>query len=931
MRAALLIVLVVVSLGGTSDASERISLAGKWRFQLDSGDVGVRQSWFNRALQDEIRLPGALQNQGFGSVVDTNTDWTGVPKVETWLNEPQYANYRKPGHIKVPFCLQPERHYVGAAWYQRQIEIPDSWRGKRLVLTLERPHWGTQVWLDEQDLGAQNSLSTPHVYDLGANVKPGKHQVTIRVDNRILVNVGASAHCVSDNTQGNWNGIAGKLELEAESPVWIEDAQIYPNLERRTARVTVRIGNATGRPGHGVLTIGKQNWNVNWTEQGGELEMDVPLDKKSQTWDEFHPVLQSLTLLLKESGPNPGANARRTVTFGLREIAVSGNQFVLNGRPIFFRGTLECCVFPLTGYPPTEVEPWKRLMQTCKDYGLNHIRFHSYCPPEAAFEAADELGMYLSVEPVWATVGDGGPIDKWLYEETARIVKAYGNHPSFLLMPCSNEPGGSNSAQWLGEWVKHWKEKDSRRLYTSGSGWPAIPENQYHVSSAPRGPGGWLGKDYRFTLESRRDSRDTVSSMDVPVIVHEMGQWCAYPDLDGASKYTGPLKAKNFEIFRESLSDHGLLRQLPDLVRASGEFQALCYKEEIEAALRTPGIGGFQLLGLSDFPGQGTAPVGLLDAFWDSKGYVTPEQFRRFCAPVVPVVRLFKRTWTTDETLSAEIEVANFGQGPLSNAVAQCLLLDEKGNPVQKGELPAKTIPAGQSTLLGRAVLDLTNVASPKAYSLVVRLKETRLENSWNIWVYPGGKPVREPVDIFVVSQLDERVFSSLKVGHRVLWLPSALPRRDPALTFEPIFWNRYMFDSKPGQTLGLLCDARHPALARFPTESHADWQWQQVVTGARALLLDGLPDDLRPIVQPIDDWNTNRRLGLIFECRVGRGKLLVCSADLANDLENRPAARQLRQSLLKYMSSDDFKPSVQLRPTELMRLAVEETAANAP
>ena len=909
-------------------AAERISLAGRWAFQLDNGDVGTAQNWFKGTLKEEIRLPGALQNQGFGYGVDADTDWTGVPRVESWLKEPQYAKYREPGHIKVPFCLQPERHYAGAAWYQRQIDIPGSWRSKRVVLRLERPHWATRVWLDDREIGSQNSLSTPHVYELGVNLKPGKHRLTIRVDNRMIVDVGASAHSVTDNTQGNWNGIVGRIELEATSPIWIEDAQAYPELNRNSARLKVRIGNTTGRPGHGILTVGADKWNVSWDEKGGGIEVDAPQDRKAQTWDEFHPILQTVSLQLKQTGPHPAANDLRTITFGLREIAVRGKQFVLNGRPVFFRGTLECCVFPLTGYPPTEVEPWRKLMETCRAYGLNHIRFHSYCPPEAAFEAADEVGIYLSVEvAAWPRLGDGKPIDGWLYEEAGRILKMYGNHPSFVLMPCGNEPSGANQAQWLGEWVNHWKQADPRRLFTSASGWPAIPENQYHVSSAPRGPKGWLGKDYRFAIESGRDKRDTVSTIDVPVIVHEMGQWCAYPNLDDVSKYTGPLKPKNLEIVRDSMVAHGLVKELPDFVSASGELQAICYKEEIEAALRTPGLGGFQLLGLSDFPGQGTAPVGVLNAFWDSKGYIKPEQFRQFCGPVVPVVRLFKRVWKTGETLSADVEVANFGERAISNAIAQCMLVDGEGNAIQRGELPAKTIPIGQNTLLGRAMIDLGAVPAPKPYKLVVRLKGTQIENSWNVWVYPGGNVSREPVDVFVVSNLDARVYSLLKVGHRVLWLPATLPPRHPALTFEPIFWNRYMFDSQPNQTLGLLCDPTQPALANFPTAASADWQWEQVVTGGRAIVLDQLPKALRPIVQPIDDWNTNRRLGLIFECRVGRGKLLVCSADLVNDLENRPAAQQLRQSLMSYMASGEFNPSVQVKPEELMFLVADEAA----
>ncbi|HSU56105.1 MAG TPA: glycoside hydrolase family 2 TIM barrel-domain containing protein, partial [Candidatus Dormibacteraeota bacterium] len=685
-------VFAFVLLAGTlrvqSSDLDGISLAGKWRFEIDSRDAGLRERWFARALKERIELPGALQNQGFGNDVGTNTEWTGAANVQTWLNGPQYAAYRKPGNIKVPFCLQPEKHYAGAAWYQRDIQVPAGWSDKRVVLFLERPHWETRVWLDGNEVDMCKSLSTPHIHELGFGIPPGKHALTIRVDNRRVVDVGSWAHSVTDNTQGNWNGIVGRIELAATSPVWIEDAQLYPNLARNSVVVKVKLGNATERPGSGTFIMAGKKFPVKWEAIGGAASFEVMFNR-IKPWDEFHPELSKLVLQLKGSLDSRNSaqksapleiSDRQTFVSGFREISVQGKQILLNGRPIFLRGTLECCVFPLTGYPPTDVGPWKKIIQTCQAHGLNHIRFHSWCPPDAAFTAADELGFYLSIEAgVWANVGDDQPIDGWLQDETERILKAYGNHPSFLLMASGNEPGGKNVARYLGQWVNRCKQADPRRLFTSASGWPAIPENQYHVSQAPRGPKGWLGKDYRFEIESGRDKRDTVGTIDVPVVVHEMGQWCAYPDFAEISKFGGPLKPHNFEIFRDSLSENGMLDQDKDFARASGKLQALCYKEEIEAALRTPGIAGYQLLGLSDFPGQGTAPVGVLDCFWEPKGYITPEEFARFCGPTVPLARLFKRVWKSDETLSADIEVANYGPEPITKAVAECKLVADDG------------------------------------------------------------------------------------------------------------------------------------------------------------------------------------------------------------------------------------------------------------
>ena len=903
----------------TAAEADRISLAGQWQFQLDRADAGVQERWFERSLEQRIKLPGALQNQGFGDDITVDTKWNGEVNPEAWLKGPQYVKYRQPGNIKVPFFLQPEKHYAGAAWYQREVEIPAAWRGKRVVLRLERPHWETRVWLDSREIGTNTSLSTPHSYELGTGLEPGKHTLTIRVDNRMIVNVGPWSHSVTDHTQGNWNGMVGGLELLATSPVWIEDAQVYPNVARKSVLVKVQIGNASGKPGHGTLAIGQHSKLVEWDEKGGAAEIEEALDTDAKPWDEFNPVLQKLSLRLKGAQ----ADDQRTVSFGLRQIEQEGKQFVLNGHPAFFRGTLECCIFPLTGFPPTDVQAWKRIINICKAHGLNLIRFHSWCPPEAAFVAADELGFYYQVEcAVWNNPGEDKTLGAWLYAESERIVRAYGNHPSFVLLTHGNEPHGKNRDAFLAGWVNFWKQRDPRHLVTSGSAYPQLPENQFYVYYPSRGPHGWLGKDY---------VKD-VQALSVPVVVHEMGQWCVYPNFDEVRKYTGPLKPKNFDIFRDSLTEHGMFDQWRDFLRASGKLQVLCYKEEIEAALRTPGIGGFELLDLHDFPGQGTALVGVLDPFWDSKGYITAAQYRRFCNTTVPLARVLKRVWTTDETFTAEVEVAHFGPAPLENAVAAWKLVSNDGKILAKGQLGPRTIPLGQDTPLGQISVDLANVSAPKACKLVVGINGTPFENDWNVWVYPSRNTqhatrippqseVAVPSDVLVTPALDAATLARLDAGGRVLLLPPRLSRQQPHLGFEPIFWNRYMFHTQARQTLGLLCDPKHPALAKFPTASFQDWQWDDIVSSAHGMVLDSLPKDLRPIVQPIDDWNTNRKLGLVWECRVGSGKLLVCSADLDKDLARRPAARQLRESLLSYMAGKSFNPQVAVSKEALAQL----------
>jgi hypothetical protein len=519
-------------------------------------------------------------------------------------------------------------------------------------------------------------------------------------------------------------------------------------------------------------------------------------------------------------------------------------------------------------------------------------------------------------------------VDDWVEREAERIVRAYGNHPSFLLMAYGNEPGGPHEA-WLARWVERWKARDPRRLYTGASGWPELPENEFHVSPGPRIQAWGAGLTSRVNArppETRTDYRDDIEAREVPVIAHESGQWCVYPRFAEMPKYTGYLRPRNFEIFRDTLEANGMLDQAEDFVRASGRLQALLYKEEIESALRTPGMGGFQMLQLHDFPGQGTALVGVLDPFWEEKGYITPEEFRRFCNRTVLLARLDQRVFTTDEVLEADVEVSHFGPAPMADAATRWRLVGDDGSDVATGRLPARTLPVGNGTALGRIRVRLGAVPAPARYRLVVGLEGTPFENDWDVWVYPSEVSGRAAEGVTLATALDETTLARLREGGRVLLhVPPGRVRGDEsrpvALGFSSIFWNTAWTRGQAPHTLGLLCDPEHPVFERFPTDFHSNWQWWYLVSRAAALVLDGLPRDLRPMVQVIDDWFTNRRLGLVLEARVGEGRLVVSSIDISTGLEKNLVARQLRRSLLDYMATERFAPAVELSPEQVRSL----------
>ncbi|MES3025766.1 MAG: sugar-binding domain-containing protein [Pseudomonadota bacterium] len=894
-------------------AAETRDLAGNWRFAIDRADEGVAQRWQDRALDGRIKIPGILNAQGHGDEISAQTPWVLSLYDKDWHLRDDYKAHAMPGKVKVPFLSQPPRHYLGAAWYQRDIEVPRAWRGKRVQLHLERPRWGSTLWVGQREVGSNRSLVAEHTFELGL-LEPGTHRITVRVDNRMLMDYRPDSHSVSDSLGQSWNGIIGKVELRATSPVYIDDAQIYPNVADKSALVRLRIGNAGGQAGRGTVLANGRSFPVSWTEKGGEAEFRVQYPAGAKTWDEWSPVLQKLRIKLG----GPGAADARELRFGFVQITTRGTEILVNGRPTFMRGTHLGGDFPLTGHPPTDVGYWKRVFKINKEWGINHIRFHSFHPPAAAFQAADEVGVYVQAEPgMWNVVNAGSPMEAMLYEETDRIIRSIGNHPSFLMLSPANEPKG-NWKKPFDDWIAHYRQRDPRRLYTNGTGHtePSVPEvdrgTDYlaiqRIGPKPlRNKGGWFGRDYSASLEG----------ITVPVVSHETGQWVAYPDFSVIDKFTGYLRPGNYEIFRDSARAHGVLEKNKEFAWASGRYQLACYKEEIEANMRTRGLSGYQLLDLHDYLGQGTALVGLLDTFWESKGYATAAEFKRFNGETVPLARLTRLVLTTANRLDVPVEIAHYGRQALSAARPYWKITDTAGKAVAQGVLPTTDIPIGQNKQLGRIDASLAALPAPAQYKLEVGLAGSTVANDWNFWLFPAELATPAPAQVTITHSWDEAE-QALQTGASVLYMPNKadLDWTSPPLAEVPVFWNRLMGPAWD-RMLGLWIDHKHPALAQFPTAAHFDWQWTEIAARAKAMNLDRLPRSLQPIVQAIDDWNRNYKLGVLFEARVGNGKLMVSTADLENKLNERVAARQLRKSVLDYMASAAFDPKTAVAPAE--------------
>jgi len=937
---SLLFFLLSMGMINAITAQEVISIAGTWSFTMDPHDQGVTQKWYLQHLKNTVQLPGSMLENNKGDKVTLNTRWTASIYDSSWYFDPRMQKYRTQPIPMFPFWLTPKVHYTGAAWYQKQIDIPLKWQGQQINLFLERCHTATTVWIDNKQLGTQNSLVAPHEYDLTKWATPGKHMLTIRIDNRLAaIDVGKDSHSLTDQTQGNWNGIIGRMELQAVPETALGQIQVFPDPGNHRARVEVSLsGNI--RDAKAVILAAK-SYNTTQSDTVSSLTTDIAgnINKNSLTllydmgksallWSEFHPALYKLTVTLLNKN---GSRCSKTVSFGMRDFKIKGKQFLVNGQKTFLRGTVENCVFPLTGYPPMNKEAWIRILRICKNYGLNHMRFHSYCPPEAAFEAADIVGIYLQPEgPSWAnhstSLGDGKPVDQYIFDETDRMEKYYGNHPSYCMLAYGNEPRGGHQVEYLTRFINYWKNKDNRRVYTGasvGMSWPTIAANQYMVKSGAR------NLDWNHQPESISDYTAAINNYNVPYVAHELGQWCVFPDFREITQYTGLYKALNFQLFKDLLKTRGMADEASSFLKASGKLQVLCYKNEIEKSLRTPLNGGFQMLSLNDYPGQGTALVGVLNALWKEKGYVDATQFSQFCNGTVPLMRTKSFVYTNDQTFKGAVEIFHYGENDIPNANIHWRVTDPSGHTLKEGRFH-RDILTGQNTPAGNIGLDLGSITKAEKLNIIVAIEGTHYKNKWDIWVFPKTLPLAAPKKIYYTTKLNQQTEQILKAGGKVfLNLEGQITKgREITQTLLPVFWNTSWFKMRPPHTLGILLDPENPAFRDFPTSYHSDLQWWALINHAQVMHLEEFPIGFRPLIQPIDTWFLDRKLGSLFEARVGKGSIIVSSLHITPDsTADNPAGRQLLYSLEKYMATDSFKPKARISIALIKDLISEPSA----
>lgn len=942
-RALLLAGLTLYSCTGGKPVAERekISLAGEWQFATDTSASGIMNRWFETDLPDKVNLPGTMDENG-----------KGIPNYDTLET----------------MRLSRELTYEGFAWYRKKITIPENWNGKNIRLIMERTKPST-IWIDTIKAGTLQNIMTPQVYDLSGKLAPGDHIITILVNNgNGSVPRGITgSHAWTEHTQTNWNGIIGNFCLEASEPDRIESVKVFPNTEQKVINIKLKLTNSGNTDKKFKVILRAETWNTEkeqnlpsntynaYLKPGvNEVEMKYKINGM-QLWSEFETPLYRLSVILKDADGQDNV----TTTFGMRQMAVKGTQFAINDVVTFLRGKHDGCVFPLTGHPPMDVEGWRKVFRMAKSYGINFYRFHSWTPPQAAFEAADIEGIYMQPElPFWGGFSKTRNLDlnEFLLREGDNILEEYGNHASFVMFALGNELSGDQNV--MNDFLNHYRETDGRQLLAYGSnnylGFRGqAPGEDYfagcrigadtdttfstHIrasfSFADAYDGGYINARYP---SSSLTYAGALTKCTVPALGTEVGQYQIYPNYDEMKKYTGVLKPWNFAVFKKRIEEAGMADQAMDFFKASGALSAICYKADIEMAIRTPGFGGFHLLDLQDYPGQGSALIGLLDAFMESKGIISGEEFSQFCNSVVPLFIADKFCWSADEKLAGKIQVANYSDKRFDNQKVSWVLKATDGT-IIAGEGVVKSIKPGGLADITTLEIPLDGIKKSEKAVLTIKLDGTIYENSYDQWIYPSEISTTIPENVTIATAPDKATLRKLSEGATVLMFPDhkAIQEISVGGLFIPDYWNYRMFKGisennkkpvSPG-TMTILTDPSHPLFRDFPTEFHSNWQWWAVVKNSRPFILDGTPQGYRPVVQVVDNIDRNHKLGIVFEFRVGKGKLLVCTADLSKVMD-KPEARQFYSSLLRYASSAEFNPKASITGEGLFALFNSKASA---
>lgn len=918
----------------------KISLQGAW-----TADIGDGRSY-------PLQLPGTLDENGIGHRDTGANQWH--PDAELGSEDKVFHS----GEIATRFTRRFT--YEGEARFTRRIDA-EIWSraadeiaaGKRVFLEAERAR-ALRLLVDGREVTdfTEPSVSTEHIFEVTGLLGEGS-ELTLLSDNSYPgwphdAIVYSSA--ATDETQTNWNGVLGYLCLRTELQTFAEDIRVYP----AGHTVTVRMKLDAGCPYSGEITLHsdalQEDLEQSVSVRAGITEMcfgPLPLKEEICRWDLDEGNLYELSVSLTDGGT-------KSVTFGVRDFGSDGHgRLTINGRVFFLRGETNCGVFPETGHPPMTVEEWTDILAKYRSYGVNCMRFHSHCPPEAAFTAADRMGMLMQPE-----LSHWNPKDAFESEESFRYYRAeliqmlrmLANHPSFVMLTLGNElHAGEKGHDRMRELLRLARSTDSSRLYADASNGHygaagCEKEGDFYTSAQfydwdLRGTfanmAGYINHCYPSAQHTYDEAMVRLrKEYEKPVFSFEVGQFEILPDFEELEQFGGVLEPANLRLIQERVKERGLTKDWKRYVEATGELSRIAYREEVEAVMRTAEMSGISLLGLQDFPGQGTALAGMLNSHLQPKPFefASPGHFRSFFREQLPLVLLPKYTWVNTERIRARVQIANYGkeklcgkpeyelrEAPKSGRGYSFAGCGDEASVIVREEMGQVICHAGELTEAGTIELSLNTlgIRKPAEFHLVVRIGG--ISNLYPVWVYPEVTP-KCPEGIYETLYMDEKAKEILQEGGKVYLTPPSTKEALPFSIqgqFTTDFWSVGTFAGQEGG-MGQLIDDKHPVFDGFPTEFHTNWQWWPMAV-QRAVIM---PKRCQAIVTEMDSYAFLRPMVQLMECRCGNGKLVFSSMGLQN-LQQYPEARALLDSIYHYMESERFEPEQRVEMDVFERIVV--------
>ena len=864
-----------------------------------------------------LSVLGAILSAMIAGAMDMSGDWRvtgegldGVARLPGTLGdarlgkEQNYETWNCISNKQERYALRARHKFIGKAVWSRKVTVSSELAAKPLELFLERVLWESTVKVDGRVIGSRDSLGTPHIYAFAAGeLSAGEHLFEIEIDNSCHFNYSGWSHSWGPTTQTRWNGIIGRFELREANP--LRSARVFAKWPAE-GRFEIDLPKAAKLAKVEVEGLSVKSW-----ERKGD-RVTVKFDGEPVYWSEWHPRRYRLRM-------SDGEGFAREMKIAFRTFERRGNRLYLNGTPIWIRGDVDNCQFPLTGYPAMTPAEWRRQIRIQKLNGCNAMRSHTWTPPEAAYEAADEMGFYWMVEVgYWSdgwmknrAIGGGNkPLDDFLHAEVFRIVDTYGDHPSVMSVSMGNELGSSDFGI-MDQWMREIKAHDGRMLTIASTARKVCPSDDYMTTHDYPGIGSvrcWRRPHTDWDYEK------AYAQAPIPVIAHEIGQWPVYPFWDDMSHFTGLLKAYDWMWMRSLAETNDTIRFTRRWHVASMKTNRLMYKDEVESFMRTPSCAGLQLLDVRDYTGQGEALIGWLDANFEAKpGTSEVGPFSSVFRPLPFLARFSKYTWTVGETFSARLQVRNLTEEPIPAGTRwQWTFAGRGGYAVLDKDLPPYEI------------ADVGTVSAElEAWMCETKQDLCFGENSWSIWVFPKENPAAVPPNVMMTA--DARVaLDALAAGRRVIYTGGAAVSGKGK--FEPVYWSSIHFPSKdPTVAIGTWFDEDHPVFAGFPTEDWMDWQWRSLAEGAKVHVVSGFPSGFEAMAMPVSDIHFSEFLATMFEVRCGKGNLFVCGYNLE---ANTPEAKALRRSLFAYVSGDVFRPRFEVSAEALRKFMIPDPKA---